>query len=72
MYFTSACLFFKNIYLATQGLRCSMWDLFPCPEIESGTPALAVQRLSYREIPRFFVCFVLGGRWGGFMIFFSF
>ena len=49
-----------------------MWDLFPCPEIESGTPALAVQRLSYREIPRFFVCFVLGGRWGGFMIFFSF
>ena len=64
--------FFKNIYLAAQGLRCRVWDLFPCPEIKSRTPALAVQHLSYREIPRFLFVLFWGGLSGGFMIFFSF
>ena len=51
------------------GVVCGIY--FPVQKL-TGTPAFAVQRLSYREIPRFFVCFVLGGLWGGFMIFFSF
>ena len=51
------------------GVVCGIY--FPVQKL-TGTPAFAVQRLSYREIPRFFVCFVLGGLWGGFMIFFPF
>ena len=56
--------FFKYLFIIWLhgGLRCRMWDLFPCPEIEPRTSALPVQSLSHRDVPRDFVClFCLGG-----------
>ena len=46
--------FFILIYLAAQGLCCSMWDLVPQPGIQPRPPALGVQSLSHwttREVP---------------------
>ena len=42
-------------YLAALGLSCSMWDLVPCPGIESRPPALGAWTLSHwttREAPK--------------------
>ena len=39
--------FFPNIYLATPGLSCGMWDLVPWPGIKPSSPALGVQSLGH-------------------------
>ena len=41
-------------YLTAPSLSCCMWDLFPWPGIESGSPPLGAQSLSHwttREVP---------------------
>ena len=47
-------LIFLNMYLATLGLSCSMWDLVPRPEFKLQPPALraySLRQWTNKEVP---------------------